>query len=60
MSEWREELLKRIEELDGTVRSDVRLITGYTDEELDELGGFEDGQARGDSSAVENPKADTA
>ena len=42
MSELRDELLKRIEELDGTVRSDVRLITGYTDEELNKLGGFDD------------------
>lgn len=41
MSEWRDELLKRIEELDGTVRSDVRLITSYNDEGLDEIGGFD-------------------
>lgn len=34
-------MLKRIEELDGTARSVVRLITGYTDEELEDLGGFD-------------------
>lgn len=28
--------------LDGSLRSDVKLLTGVTDEELDELGGFGD------------------
>jgi hypothetical protein len=33
--------------LDGSTRSAVRLLTGFTDEELNELGGFDEDRPRG-------------
>ena len=35
-------VLNSLKSLDGTVRSAVKLITGFTDQELNELGGFDE------------------
>ena len=37
-----EEVGTYLVELDGTGRATVRLLSGLTDEELDELGGFDE------------------